>query len=430
MVNINNYTKSKLTIIIPHFSEYLCINSWTIRSYAYSIKGLLEKEFYKISFFDFLDKKEGEEALLKKNKFQNNKANIFCIITFFGNRINSLELIKKLKAMQQNCKIILAGPFGSIFYEKILKDYPVDVIILQDQEFSLLNLLSYPLEAEFFKKTNNIAFLSNGSVFKTSIKLNNDLDKLPFVSIDFVKNKHFPVPVTTARGCCFRCKYCDKKKIWGDKVRFRSIENVLKEIEILHRDFNCRKIWFDDANFIIKKERTIRLCKELIKSNFKINWSCSTRVDSVDRELLKLMNIAGCKTVYYGVESGSRKILKEIGKKYSQKQIIKAVKLAKSIGIRVGLFLTIGNPGENKATLSETKKLLIQLYPFDELNINPLIVLPGTELYYKFLSSRKMSENYFLENSRIPFYNSKWQELKDEIVPMEKFFEICPINTI
>ena len=417
-------------LVLPPASKHLCINDWTIRSYAFFIKGMLEKHGHKVFFYDFLDKKNEFGSFYKSLIYKKVNSNVFCIVSFFSNRYTSLRLTKELKSISNNCKIVLMGPFAGIFYEKILRNYPIDLLVLQDPEFTLVKLFSKPLAEEFFKSTHNIAYKKDGAIYKTTINLNNDLDILPFVSFDFCANNYSPVPINTSRGCSFNCKFCDRKYLWGDKLRFRSIENIIEEIEILDNKFDCREIWFDDANFIMKRERTIDFCLMLLKKKLKIYWSCSTRVDSVDREVLKIMKMAGCKTIYYGVESGSELILRNIGKNYTQEQIITAIKLTKSIGMKAGLFLTIGNPGEDKFTINETKKLLLRVYPFDALNINPLIVLPGTELYNKFVSEGRINENSYFKNNNLIFYDSNWDSYRNEIMSIAKFFEICPLNTI
>jgi radical SAM superfamily enzyme YgiQ (UPF0313 family) len=422
--------EKEINIVLPPADQYFCINSWTIISYTYYIKKALESKNIKISFFDFLENKKDFKLFYKDKKKEQKNSKIYCLITFLSNRISTLKLIKKLKHAKPFCKIILVGPFASVLFEQILNRFPVDVIVLRDPEFVLPKLIVNPLEEKYLEKNFNIAYKKNNFIYQTSANLNCNLNKLPIVSPYLFQRGYSRVPIITSRGCSFKCKFCDRKYLWGDKLRYRSINKIIEEIKYLKSKFKIHEIVFDDCNFVENKKRLHNLCKEIIRNRLKISWVCSSRVDSIDIKTLSIMKCAGCEKIYYGIESGSNKILKSLGKNYSTLKIIKAVKLTKAIGVKVGIFIIVGNPGEDMRTLKATQELLVKLYPFDELNINPLILLPGTELYEKFLLQNKISKDYYLDNTKLLSFNFNWQKYKEVIKPLTNFFEICPFNTI
>lgn len=204
----------------------------------------------------------------------------------------------------------------------------------------------------------------------------------------------------------------------------RSVENVCQEVDMLTRRYARRRFIFDDANFIQNKRRTMSLCKGLLRVPGGMSWKCSTRVDCADAGLFLLMRQAGCETVYFGIESADPKVLGHLGKRYGRNVIIDAVKCARSAGLKVGIFLTVGNPGETVETVKGVKRLLLELSPFSELNINPLVVLPGTKMYHDLVRDGRITEDDYYEKDELIFFDGRRKAYQEELGPLVKFFEI------
>jgi radical SAM superfamily enzyme YgiQ (UPF0313 family) len=181
----------------------------------------------------------------------------------------------------------------------------------------------------------------------------------------------------TSRGCQYKCVFCSKS-VFGSRLRFQSPERIVGEIRYLKERFKVREIAFYDDTFTIKKERTLRLCKEL--KDLDILWSCETRVNLVTKDLLMEMKKAGCYMIAYGIESGNQNILNNLRKGITLNQIKHAIEATHEVGIQsIGYFM-IGSPGETPQTIRETIDLARTL-PLDFAQFSLTVPFPGTELY-------------------------------------------------
>ncbi len=417
-------TSRRVHLIIPPLTQYACGNISALKTYVYYILANLKRSLIPVVFDDFLLDFEGF-ASYKASVSRKNYADV-CIVIFQGNRGPSLDFLKILRQKNRQPFIILAGPFAGMFHNRYLNDRLAHVVILQDPEIALPRVLSTAREK--YSGIPRIAFIKNNRVCETKGNNEHNLDDLPFVSPYFCKNTGKPVPVLTARGCGFSCAFCDKRLFWGTGISFRSIPNVLEEIELLYNRYGIRKIRFDDYDFLLKKQRAVTLCNAFIKKHLKIRWECTTRPDAVDGKLLRLMRLAGCRTIHFGLESGSPRILKTLGKPLDIKKAVKNIRLAKTHDIRVGIFLILGAPGETPGTIRQTKSVLRRL-PLDELLVNPLILLPGSRLFKEFLKNKNISFDDYFETDKTLTYPCDWKKLSRHISPLARFFEVKPSLT-
>ena len=193
------------------------------------------------------------------------------------------------------------------------------------------------------------------------------------------------INVHTSRGCINDCTFCfqlgtnvDPKN--NRRMRYRSPEHVADEIEDRVRRFGYREVRFLDDMFIVDKKRVRRLCALLKERELDITWFCSSRVDLVDPDILRVMADAGCWAILYGVESGVQKNLDTLRKRTTLAQIRQAVQWAKDAGIKVYTPFIFGIPGETYDDAVQTIDFAIELDPYIA-NFHTLTPLPGTELY-------------------------------------------------
>lgn len=418
----------RVHLVIPPLTQYACGNISTLKSYVYYILANLRRASIPVVLDDYLQdpKKFAQyKASVLQKKYSD--ADCVCVVIFQGNKGLSLDLLKLYRQKDSRPFVILAGTFAGMFHDHYLKNRLAQVVILQDPETALPQVLRTAQEK--YSDIPRIAFLKNSRIYRTKQGGRHNLDTLPFVSPYFRKNRTKPVPILTARGCGFSCAFCDKRLFWGSGTNFRSIPNVLEEIELLYNRYGVRKIQFDDYDFLLKKQRAVALCNALIKKNLKIRWECATRPDAVDGKLLRLMRLAGCRTIYFGLESGSPQILRTLGKPLDIKKAVKNIRMAKTHAIRVGIFLIVGAPGETPETLRQTKSVLRRL-PLDELFVNPLILLPGSRLFKSFLAKNGISFDAYFETDKTFIYPCDWKNLGRHISPLARFFEVKPSLTI
>jgi anaerobic magnesium-protoporphyrin IX monomethyl ester cyclase len=239
-----------------------------------------------------------------------------------------------------------------------------------------------------------------------------DLDSLPFPMRDGfypAKGKVDVGAIVTSRGCPFECTYCASPRIWERKVRYRSVDNVLAELEYMVNARGVELVRFQDDTFTLNKARTMEVLDKMMTKGLNVKWLCDTRIDVLDEEMLKMMKRSGCVRLKTGVESGSDKILKKIKKGISVDQVKRTVKLVKSLDIPLTAYFMIGFPGETDEDIKKTISLA------DEINAdyNSLsIVAPyfGTQVYKDLIDSgfdfTKPHWEYFYHQSKEMILNA------------------------
>ena len=166
---------------------------------------------------------------------------------------------------------------------------------------------------------------------------------------------------------------------------------VIGEIEDLMSRFGTKGIYFINDNFTLRKEKTKELCNFMIEKKLNLEWVCDTRVDLVDDELLALMSKAGCKVIWFGVESGSEKVLQRIGRNTKPEQVETAFKLCKKNGIKTACSFMLGLPDETLADMEVSLKFAKKLDP-DYCMFNIFIAYPDSKLYNEMLQSGKYTQ--------------------------------------
>lgn len=253
------------------------------------------------------------------------------------------------------------------------------------------------------------------------------LDKIPFPARDLIKNRIYTRPDTgepqvtiqTSRGCPSQCIFCLSPIISGMKLRERSTENVIAEIEECVVKYKIRNFFFRADTFTMNKNMVITLCKEIINRKLDIAWVANSRVNTIDEERLEWMKKAGCWLIAFGIESGNDDIQKRIKKGTTQAQAHEAVRLCKKIGVKTYGFYLIGFPWETREMIMDTLNLARMLRcDFSEIHI--AIPYEGTEFYkiaqdFGILTEKAVGHNYF-SNPAI----GTLHVTKDELIEMRK----------
>ena len=158
----------------------------------------------------------------------------------------------------------------------------------------------------------------------------------------------------TSRGCPYSCNFCQVNIYYLNQVRFRSVDNVLQEIDEIVNKFKIREINFRDQTLTINRDRLLSICHKIIEKRYKIFWRCFSCVDTVDEELLTAMKKAGCYQICYGFENGSQRVLDLSGKGITLQQAIKAAHLTKKAGIEISGAFMLGMYGDTKESIQKT----------------------------------------------------------------------------
>jgi anaerobic magnesium-protoporphyrin IX monomethyl ester cyclase len=188
------------------------------------------------------------------------------------------------------------------------------------------------------------------------------------------------VPVSTSRGCPYRCDFCPR--IQGHRVRQRPLELVLDEVRHIVEELGAPRVTFTDEVFTIDRERSLALCGELHRRGLsrRMRWSCTTRVDRVDAEVLAALRRGGCDEIFFGVESGNAEVLRRVHKGFSLDQAREAVALARRAKLHVQCAFIIGHPFETRRTILDTIAFASEVDP-DFATFSILKVFPGTRVW-------------------------------------------------
>jgi anaerobic magnesium-protoporphyrin IX monomethyl ester cyclase len=197
-----------------------------------------------------------------------------------------------------------------------------------------------------------------------------------------------------SRGCIYWCDFCSTVRMFGRKYRMRSPKNVVDEIEYLHKTYGAHQFTFYDDAFTVDQARAAEICNEIMRRKLKIEWDCETRVDMVNKDLLRTMKEAGCFAVWFGVESGAQPVLDAMRKGITPAQTIKAFNMAKEVGLMTVAGVVLGFPGETKETIWETVKFIDRLKPGD-VGYYIATPYPGTPLYEQVVREGRLKTHDF-----------------------------------
>lgn len=187
--------------------------------------------------------------------------------------------------------------------------------------------------------------------------------------------------IVTSRGCPAGCKFCIKHVSYQTSVRVRSPQLILEELKVLS-DLGIHNVHMYADLFTVNRQQVVELCNLIIESGLKVKWTCNSRVDYVDEEMLSLMGKAGCWYISWGIESANEQILKKIRKGYRKEQAFKALRWSKAAGINNWGYFIIGLPGETEASIQETIAYAKEL-PLDIALFHIAAPYPGTPFFYE-----------------------------------------------
>lgn len=192
--------------------------------------------------------------------------------------------------------------------------------------------------------------------------------------------------IVTSRGCPAGCKYCIKHVSYQNSVRVRSAENIVEELEYLGR-LGITNIHMYADLFTVNREHVMSICNLILARGLKVRWTCNSRVDYVDEEMLTIMGKAGCWLISWGIESANEAILKRAHKGYKKEQAFKALHWARAAGIKNWGYFIIGLPGETEESILETIDYAKQL-PLDIALFHIAAPYPGTPFFYEVVENK------------------------------------------
>jgi anaerobic magnesium-protoporphyrin IX monomethyl ester cyclase len=304
----------------------------------------------------------------------------------------ALETAQEIKARRPDHPIVLGGPHISSNLAHAMSHEQFDFGVVGEGEITIWKLIEALQNGRDISDIAGLAYRRGGEVkFNPQNRQIENLDDLPFPAYDLAADlssyapppcnyKKFPVAnVITSRGCPNQCTFCDRS-VFGQSLRQRSAENVAEEIELLWRKYNVREIAFVDDTFTLRPQRIRELFEILDRKGLSFPWTCMSRINSVDLDLLKFMRDRGCWHISFGIESGNEDILRRIKKKISLKQARQVIQWCADLGIRTKGFYILGHPGETQETIEQTIQSALDL-PLDDVVVTINTPIPGSQQY-------------------------------------------------
>jgi len=314
---------------------------------------------------------------------------------------DDLALLSQIKKAKPDIIIIALGAVCNVMSEEILLNSNIDLVIKGMHPYynlisNLCNILKdSPLSKHTFDKIGGAAYIEEGKTVLSSLDpYYEDLDQLlldTYYELPLDKYmRQVPdkkgtifecISIVTSVGCPYSCIYCPYPIGYGRKLIYKSIKQIVDEIDFIKNNFGINGFSFRSQLFTHNTERVIELCDEIIKRDLNIKWHVEARTDEVSKELLLKMKQAGCFRIHYGVETGSPEMLKKVGKPgLDVESIKKAFNITKELDIATTAHMMLGLPGENQETLKNSFDLLCYINP-DVANLNITTPYPGTKLF-------------------------------------------------
>jgi anaerobic magnesium-protoporphyrin IX monomethyl ester cyclase len=337
------------------------------------------------------------------------------------------NIAKRIKARFPEIPIVLGGAHPTLLPRQTLTEFPsFDLIVIGEGEETIVELAGRLEGKEEIadRKVRGVGYRSNEGIIMTEPRARiHNLDALPnpheYYDFDYYRNHNSfgftdnCVSMIVSRGCPYNCRFCATKNFWTRKYICKSIDGVMDEIRhVLKR--GAQGIVFRDSTFNINRTWVHGLCDKIIQEELRFQWAVNARVNLVDYDLFRHMKRAGLDTVYFGVESGSQKMLDFYGKGITLKQTEKAFEVCRKLKLRTGAYFMLGALPETREDMELTYQFVKKLRPTFSL-VFIFMPLPGSELYDYYINEGYTFDYNDIRSNRAVFASAgmTMEELED-----------------
>lgn len=307
-----------------------------------------------------------------------------------------------IKVMTQKIKelgipVILGGSHPTVLPEESIEYTGADYAVCGEGETASASLMEAMESGSSLSRVPSLGWRNGDSiVLNPRAPLIHPVDQLPTPDRSFINRAdYFGEVIITGRGCPYDCVYCASRNIWGRRVRLRSVESVIGELEALKHQVEAQStvanleskrpgawvVKVVDDTFTVNKKRTVALLDAIAQRGLnRFEFTGGVRVDTLDDEVVEKMRRANVRRVTIGVETGSPRMLEMIKKGVTNEQVIEGIRRLKSAGIHSHAFFMIGLPTETPEDIELSKDLILRARP-DHVEINMVTPYPGTALW-------------------------------------------------
>ncbi len=300
----------------------------------------------------------------------------------------SVEMVASLvKEIDKDIKVIVGSSHPTFCPEEVMQNKNIDFAVRGEGEIPLLSLTrEIKKDKPKWETVPGIHYRDCDGQVRSNpgAELISNLDEMPFPERDLMLNcdynKYRDHYIISSRGCPYACTFCADRKLWGSRIRRRSVDSVIKELKYLDKKYDVNLVDFIDGTFTYDRKYVKDFCNALIDSGLDINWRCTARYDNLDAELLKLMKRANCIGLYFGLESGSNRMLGLMDKKMTIEDYMVKSQMVHDSGILSAASVLMGLPGETREEMEATLELMKKVKN-DVFDVNSFVPLPGSLLY-------------------------------------------------
>jgi anaerobic magnesium-protoporphyrin IX monomethyl ester cyclase len=354
---------------------------------------------------------ERHEVLAEIERLKPSVIGVYCMITMQDEALSLAEQVRG-KALT-----VVGGPYPSGEPEPFLDLF--DLVAVGEGEETIVQIMQH-LDDRRFEEIPGLVFRRGSEVVRTEPRVRTkDMSFLPLPYRRDLPNERYiaywrrhwkdaTTPLMSTRGCPFRCEFCHKP-VFGDLFRARPASSVIEEMEEI-AELGYDHVWMSDDLFTLNYRRTMELCAEIEAARLPLTWECLSRVTQVDYDLFAQMKRAGCKRIFFGIESGDEGVLKQMAKGIKPEQAREAVAACVQSGIKAAGFFMVGYLGETQESLLKTIRFSSHL-PLDYVSYTIAYPLPGTKFYTRVKERRQEGEWHYIRHNRLLF-NSDFSERK------------------
>jgi len=336
---------------------------------------------------------------------------IYCMITMQD------EALSLAAQVRDKALTVVGGPYPSGEPDTFVDDF--DLVAVGEGEETIVSIMQH-LDDRRWEEIPGVVFKRDGEVVKSCARTRTkEMSHLPLPYRGDIPNdryiaywrKHWgdaTTPLMSTRGCPFRCDFCHKS-VFGDLFSARPVESVVAEMREI-AELGYDHIWMSDDLFTLNYKRTFELAQAIEAAHLPLTWECLSRVTHVDLALFKQMKRAGCKRIFFGIESGDETVLKEMKKGITPDQARAAVEACVAAGIKAAGFFMVGYLGETTDSLIRSINFSSSL-PLDYVSYTIAYPLPGTGFYERVRERRRRGEWHKVRHNRLLF-NTDFSEHK------------------
>jgi len=352
-----------------------------------SIAGILEINGFECRLRDCIVEQVDLNRLIKEALSFNPE--LMIVNTATGSIRFDLLAVDKLKSVLGNARIFVIGIHPTALPEECLKlGRGLDGVIRGEPEMVTLALAEAIRDRKDWKQVSGVSYREGLFFYHNALMPGVELDSLPFPSWHLVKRELYRMPIIdkpflmigTSRGCPFECEFCADWVYYGKKLRLKSPQKIVRELDWAKTKFGVSDFLFWAESFTLNQAWAMEVCRAIIDSGLKIRFVVNSRPDQVNLELLRKLKEAGCWMVGYGFESGSERMLKLMNKKSGLEDNKNAVRWSKEAGLAITAHFILGFPGETKESVEETINFALE-EKIDFAQFYCAVPFPGSRLY-------------------------------------------------